>query len=113
MDRDTGRATLAAGTGLAGLATPPADRPPGCLARRSQHAAAAEQSSPAAAVAAHGAGEGAGRGAVPPRPVATPPRGMIALPAASCRLSIMRLPPLPSSTTSVWMVPAASVTGAV
>src|SRR5215472_3286992 len=57
----------------------------------------------------HGTGEPGPCGAVPPRPVETPPAGGWPLPDASSRLTTSR-PLALSSTTRVWTVPAASVT---
>ena len=48
--------------------------------------------------------------AIPPKPVAAPPIGIVLLPAASVRSSTLR-PEEPSSTTIVWTVSAARVTG--
>src|SRR5690242_3865825 len=81
--------------------------PGGHEARRSFLRAAAQDrprtptvisSSPAASVASHGAGPGAARGAIPPKPVAAPPIGACELPAASVRVSTLS-PEAVSSTT--------------
>src|SRR5262245_43672365 len=106
-------------------ATPPRPAVPG---RRSPHAAAdgprpliacapiglralrkpaTPISRPAPTRATHGSSECPGRGAVPPKPVAGPPPGATLLPAASTRSSRNRWPGS-SSTTIVWIVPAAS-----
>src|SRR5262249_12724330 len=65
-------------------------------------------SRPAPARAIHGTSEFVGRDAAPPNPVAGAPVGMISLPAASTRSSSL-ISAGPSSTTIVWIVPAASV----
>jgi hypothetical protein len=70
------------------------------LGFHSRKAPAATPSAPAATRPAQGAGEEPGTGAVPPIPVAAPPRGMTALPAASSRSASFR-PVDPSSTTRV------------
>src|SRR5216684_464856 len=79
------------------------------LTRRSRTAPPRVSRPPAATAVIHGSGDGAGPGAVPPSPVLAPPCGMTALPAASCRSAILR-PLVPSRTTTVWMVSAASWT---
>ncbi len=57
----------------------------------------------------HGTGEPGPCGAVPPKPVETPPSGGLPLPDASSRLTTSR-PETLSSTTNVWTVPAAHMT---
>ena len=63
----------------------------------------------AASAASQGSAELPGAGAVPPKPVAAPPLGMTALPAASIR-SVTSRPLAESRTTRVWIVPAVSLT---
>ena len=59
--------------------------------RRSPITPIAASSPPPAMMASHGAGERCpASGAVPPKPVAAPPAGMVPLPTASCRLWIRR-----------------------
>src|SRR6266567_1129813 len=65
-------------------------------------------SRPAPTRTSQGTSEPPGRGAVPPNPVAGAPDGATWLPAASTRSSSL-MSPGSSSTTMVWIVPAASV----
>src|SRR5580700_11202858 len=68
--------------------------------RRRPNTPAAISSNPAAKVASHGADPAGAGGAIPPKPVAAPPIGASALPAASVRVSIFSPEEL-SSTTMV------------
>ena len=76
--------------------------------RRKPNTPTAISSNPAAKVASHGVDPAGAGGAIPPKPVAAPPVGASALPAASVRVSTFSPEEL-SRTTMVWTEPAASV----
>src|ERR1022692_1613220 len=85
------------------------DNPVRSGARRNLIKPTSTAARPTAAAASQGRPGGPGRGAVPPRPVSGPPLGVIWLPTASTRLTILSWPES-SSTTRVWMLPAGKVT---